>query len=296
MKIRSVLTCDSRVGVCGHCYGRDLARGTPVNIGEAVGVIAAQSIGEPGTQLTMRTFHIGGAAQRGAEQSSVEASHEGTVAVKNRNVVMNSQGTPVVMSRNCEIVLSDDKGRERARFRVPYGARLLVDEGQQVGRAQKLAEWDPYTLPIITERAGKVEYIDLLEGVTLVERMDEVTGLTSKVVVDYKQAAKGVDLRPRLQLKDESGEVVRLPNGTDARYFLAPELDPVGRQRRGRSPRATCWRASRARAARRATSPAACRAWPSCSRRAGRRTMRSSPRPTGGWSSARTTRRSAASS
>jgi DNA-directed RNA polymerase subunit beta' len=223
VKIRSVLTCESRIGVCGHCYGRDLARGTPVNIGEAVGVIAAQSIGEPGTQLTMRTFHIGGAAQRGAEQSSVEASHEGTVAIKNRNVVMNSQGVPVVMSRNCEMVLTDDKGRERARFRVPYGARLLVDEGQSVTRTQKLAEWDPYTLPIITERAGQVEYIDLLEGATLVERVDEVTGLTSKVVVDYKQGAKSADLRPRLQLKDEKGEVLRLPNGTDARYFLSPD-------------------------------------------------------------------------
>ena len=226
VKIRSVLTCESKVGVCGHCYGRDLARGTTVNIGEAVGVIAAQSIGEPGTQLTMRTFHIGGAAQRGAEQSSVEASHEGRVSVKNRNVVMNSQGTPVVMSRNCEIVLLDDKtvaGRERARFRVPYGARLLVDEGQAVNRLQKLAEWDPYTLPIITERAGKVEYLDLIEGITLVERMDEVTGLTSKVVVDYKQAARGVDLRPRLQLKDERGDVLKLPNGADARYFLAPD-------------------------------------------------------------------------
>ena len=127
------------------------------------------------------------------------------------------------MSRNCEIVLTDDKGRERARFRVPYGARLLVDEGQQVARGQKLAEWDPYTLPIITERAGKVEYIDLIDSITLVERMDEVTGLTSKVVVDYKQAAKGVDLRPRLQLKDDKGEVLRLPNNTDARYFLAPD-------------------------------------------------------------------------
>ncbi len=194
-----------------------------MNIGEAVGVIAAQSIGEPGTQLTMRTFHIGGAAQRGAEQSSVEASHEGTVTVRNRNVVMNSQGVPVVMSRNCEIVLVDDKQRERARFRAPYGARLLVDEGQIVARGQKLAEWDPYTLPIITERNGKVEYIDLIEGITLVERMDEVTGLTSKVVVDYKQSAKGVDLRPRLQLKDDHGEVVRLPNNTDARYFLSPD-------------------------------------------------------------------------
>ena len=223
IKIRSVLTCEAAVGVCGHCYGRDLARGTTVNIGEAVGVIAAQSIGEPGTQLTMRTFHIGGAAQRGAEQSSVEASHEGTVTVRNRNVIMNSSGVPVVMSRNCEIVLVDDKHRERARFRVPYGARLLVDEGQAVARTQKLAEWDPYTLPIIAEHAGKVEYMDLIDSITLVERMDEVTGLTSKVVVDYKSAAKGVDLRPRLQLKDEKGEVLKLATGTDARYFLSPD-------------------------------------------------------------------------
>ncbi|GAN76215.1 DNA-directed RNA polymerase subunit beta' [Acidisphaera rubrifaciens] len=223
LRIRSVLTCESPVGVCGRCYGRDLARGTPVNIGEAVGVIAAQSIGEPGTQLTMRTFHIGGAAQRGAEQSSVEASHDGLVSIRNKTVVQNSQGLPVVMSRNCELLLLDDRQRERARFRVPYGARLLVDEGAQVARGQKLAEWDPYTLPIITERAGQVEYLDLLDGVTLVERTDDVTGLTSKVVVDYKQGAKSADLRPRLQLKDEKGEVLRLPNGNDARYFLSPD-------------------------------------------------------------------------
>src|SRR3954454_2242417 len=223
VKIRSVLTCESHVGVCAHCYGRDLARGTPVNIGEAVGVIAAQSIGEPGTQLTMRTFHIGGAAQRGAETSSVEASHDGTISIKNRNVIANSTGALVVMSRNCEIVQLDDKGRERARFRVPYGARLLAEEGQTVSRRQKLAEWDPFTLPIITERAGKVEYIDLIDSITLVERMDEVTGLTSKVVVDYKQGSKSIDLRPRLQLKDDKGEVIRLDNNTDARYFLAPD-------------------------------------------------------------------------
>ncbi len=223
VKIRSVLTCQSHIGVCGHCYGRDLARGTPVNIGEAVGVIAAQSIGEPGTQLTMRTFHIGGAAQRGAEVSAVEASHDGTISIKNRFVVQNSQTVNVVMSRNCEIVLVDDKQRERARFRVPYGARLLSDDGQAVKRGDKLAEWDPYTLPIITELPGTVEYLDLLDGVTLVERMDEVTGLSSKVVVDYKQQAKGVDLRPRLQLKDAKGEVLKLPNGVEARYFLNPD-------------------------------------------------------------------------
>ncbi len=223
VKIRSVLTCETKIGVCGHCYGRDLARGTAVNAGEAVGVIAAQSIGEPGTQLTMRTFHIGGAAQRGAEQSNVEASHDGSIAIRNRNVVTNSAGVPVVMSRNCEIVITDAAKRERARFRVPYGARLLVDEGAQVTRGQKLAEWDPYTLPIITERAGIVEYADLIEGITLVERTDEVTGLTSKVVVDYKQSARGADLRPRLLLKDAKGEIVRLANGAEARYFLTSD-------------------------------------------------------------------------
>ena len=222
--IRSVLTCEARSGVCGHCYGRDLARGTPVNIGEAVGVIAAQSIGEPGTQLTMRTFHIGGAATRGAEQSAVEATGEGTVVVLNRNVVANSQGAAIVMARNCEIVLSDSNGRERARYRVPYGARLLVaEDGLAVTRGQKLAEWDPFTLPIITEKGGTVEYADLIEGVTLVERQDEVTGLSSKVVVDYKQAAKGADLRPRIILKDEKGNIVRLANGAEARYFLSPD-------------------------------------------------------------------------
>ena len=223
IKIRSVLTCEAKVGICAHCYGRDLARGTPVNTGEAVGVIAAQSIGEPGTQLTMRTFHIGGAAQRGAEQSSVEASHDGLATIRNRNVVINSSDVPIVMSRNCEVVLTDEKGRERARFRVPYGARLLIDEGARVTRTQKLAEWDPYTLPIITEQTGRVEYLDLMEGVTLVERVDEVTGLTSKVVVDYKQAARGADLRPRLQLKGATGDVVKLANGNDARYFLSPD-------------------------------------------------------------------------
>ncbi|MBC9178792.1 DNA-directed RNA polymerase subunit beta' [Pseudoroseomonas ludipueritiae] len=222
--IRSVLTCEARSGVCGHCYGRDLARGTPVNIGEAVGVIAAQSIGEPGTQLTMRTFHIGGAAQRGAEQSAVEATGDGTVSVLNRVVVQNSQGNPIVMSRNCEIVLSDANGRERARYRVPYGARLLVlEDGIAVTRGQKLAEWDPFTLPIITEKGGTIEYADLIEGVTLVERQDEVTGLSSKVVVDYKQAARGVDLRPRIILKDERGNIVKLANGAEARYFLSPD-------------------------------------------------------------------------
>ncbi|WP_426958302.1 DNA-directed RNA polymerase subunit beta' [Muricoccus radiodurans] len=203
--IRSVLTCDARQGVCGMCYGRDLARGTPVNEGEAVGVIAAQSIGEPGTQLTMRTFHIGGAAQRSAEQSAVEATSDGTVKVLNKTVVTNSEGVTIVMSRNCEIVLSDAQGRERARFRVPYGARLLLTEDGAVTRGQKLAEWDPFTLPIIIDRAGVVEYTDLLEGVSLYEETDPVTGLSSKVV--REPVLKSANLQPSIVLR-EGGRVV----------------------------------------------------------------------------------------
>ena len=219
--IRSVLTCETREGVCAACYGRDLARGTIVNVGEAVGVIAAQSIGEPGTQLTMRTFHIGGAAQRGAEQSNVEASLNATVRINNRNVVINSVGVPVVMGRNCEVVLADEAGRERARHRVPYGAKLLADEGAIVTRGQKLAEWDPYTLPIITEREGTAHYLDMVEGLSVREVVDEATGISSKVVVDWRQQPRGADLKPRITLLDPNGEVIKLPNGLEARYFLS---------------------------------------------------------------------------
>jgi DNA-directed RNA polymerase subunit beta' len=219
--IRSVLTCESRVGVCGKCYGRDLARGTVVNIGEAVGVIAAQSIGEPGTQLTMRTFHIGGAAQRGAEQSSVEAAFDATIEIKNRNIVISSAGVPVVMGRNTEIVLLDEARREKARHRIPYGARLLVDDGAQVKRGDRLVEWDPYTIPIITEKDGIAHYVDLIEGLSMRETLDEATGISSKVVVDWKQQPRGSDLRPRITLRDEDGEVLTLANGLEARYFMS---------------------------------------------------------------------------
>jgi DNA-directed RNA polymerase subunit beta' len=220
VSIRSVLTCESRIGVCGKCYGRDLARGTVVNMGEAVGVIAAQSIGEPGTQLTMRTFHIGGAAQRGAEQSSVEAAFDAVIEIKNRNVVINSSGVPVVMGRNCEIVLFSE-GREKARHRVPYGARLLVDDGALVKRGDRLVEWDPYTIPIITEKEGIAHYVDLIEGLSVRETVDDATGISSKVVVDWRQQPRGSDLRPRITLRDENGEVLTLANGLEARYFMS---------------------------------------------------------------------------
>jgi DNA-directed RNA polymerase subunit beta' len=219
--IRSVLTCECTTGICVKCYGRDLARGTTVNIGEAVGVMAAQSIGEPGTQLTMRTFHIGGAAQRGAEQSSVEAAFDSKVVFNNRNTVQDSEGVPVVMGRNCEIVLEDDSGRVMARYQVPYGARLLVDEGQMVEKGDKMAEWDPYTLPIITESAGTANYMDLTEGVSYREVVDETTGIASKEVIDWKSQPKAAELRPRITLRDKNGEVVVLPNGHEARYFMS---------------------------------------------------------------------------
>jgi DNA-directed RNA polymerase subunit beta' len=221
VQIRSVLTCKSTPGICGMCYGRDLARGTLVNEGEAVGVIAAQSIGEPGTQLTMRTFHIGGAAQRGAEISAVEATFDGRIKINNRNVVKNSSGIPIVMGRNNELVMVDDNGLERARHRLPYGAKILADDGVRVKRGDKLAEWDPYTIPIITERDGHAAYVDLVEGVSIREVMDEATGISAKVVTDWRQQARGSDLKPRIQLKDDAGNTIKLQSGLDANYYLS---------------------------------------------------------------------------
>jgi len=218
--IRSVLTCETQVGLCGKCYGRDLARGTMVNIGEAVGVIAAQSIGEPGTQLTMRTFHIGGAVQRGAEQSLVEAAFDATVRIKNRTVVINSANIPIVMSRNTELVLLDESGREKAKHRVPYGAKLLADEGAVVTKGQRLAEWDPYTIPIITERDGIAHYVDIAEGVSMREVTDEATGISSKVIIDWKQQPRGGDLKPRIVLRDAKGGPLTLSSGREAAYLM----------------------------------------------------------------------------
>ena len=219
LRIRSVLTCESEGGVCGACYGRDLARGTPVNVGEAVGVIAAQSIGEPGTQLTMRTFHIGGTAQF-TEESGVEASHAATVQIHNRDIVKDSQDRLVVMGRNLEIVLTDSAGHERARFKVPYGAVLRVDDGSEVTKGSKLADWDPYTIPIISEISGNAIYRDLLEGVAMREITDEATGIANRVVVDWRQQPAAADLRPRITLRDDKDKVITLESGLEARYFL----------------------------------------------------------------------------
>jgi DNA-directed RNA polymerase subunit beta' len=216
LKIRSPLVCESKVGVCGTCYGRDLARGTPVNIGEAVGVIAAQSIGEPGTQLTMRTFHIGGAATLN-EQSNLDASSAGKVMYRDLPSIIDKRKKRLAMARNGELVIVDKDGREMEIHRLPYGATLMYAEGEEVIVGDRLAEWDPFTMPVITEKAGVVKFQDLVDGRTLIEQTDEATGIAQRVVSEDRSVtkAKKEDLRPRLTLLDgDSGEA--------ARYLLGP--------------------------------------------------------------------------
>src|ERR1700729_1252096 len=238
LKIRSVLTCETVTGVCGACYGRDLARGTPVNMGEAVGVIAAQSIGEPGTQLTMRTFHIGGAAQI-SEQSFIESNFEGTVKIKNLNVARNSDGDVIAMNRNLIVAVVDADGTERAVHRIQYGARLRVTDGEHIKRGQRIAEWDPYTRPILTEVEGTIGYEDLVDGQSLTESLDEATGIAKRVVIDWRSgSARGQqDLRPALVIKDKDGKILKLSRGGDARYTLAVDaiisVDPDAKMKAG---------------------------------------------------------------
>ncbi|MBT0654757.1 DNA-directed RNA polymerase subunit beta' [Geomobilimonas luticola] len=219
IKIRSVLTCQSKRGICAKCYGRDLARGHLVNMGEAVGVIAAQSIGEPGTQLTMRTFHIGGTASRRAEQTSLEARNEGRVKFININSVTNVDGHHVVMNRNGEVAIVDETGRERERYAIVYGAMIKAKPDMPIKQGDVIAEWDPYTMPILTEVSGKIKFGDIVEGVTMEEQLDEVTGLSRKVIIESRDQ----DKRPRITIKDESGKTVKIAESAMGRYFL-----PVG--------------------------------------------------------------------
>jgi len=220
--VRSPITCDTRYGICAMCYGRDLGRGHLVNIGESVGVIAAQSIGEPGTQLTMRTFHIGGAASRAVAINSVEIKTKGTVRLHNIKLVRHSSGNNVAVSRSGELTVVDEVGRDRERYKVPYGAVITVSDGDEVEAGQIVANWDPHTHPIITEVAGTLRFHDFSEGMTVQRQLDEITGLVSLVVTDPKQrAAAGRDMRPMIKLVNESGMDINIP-GTDlpASYFL----------------------------------------------------------------------------
>ncbi len=219
VRVRSVLTCDAKVGICGKCYGRDLARGSHVNVGEAVGVIAAQSIGEPGTQLTMRTFHIGGTAQVG-DTSFIEASHDGKVVLENRNVVKNSDGDLIVMGRNTFVKIHDADGKEHASYKVSYGTKLRVDDGAKVTRGQRMADWDPYTLPILTDLAGKVKFEDLQEGYSMQVVADEATGIASRVVMDWRANPRAAALKPSIVITDEKGKPLKLETGSEARYQL----------------------------------------------------------------------------
>jgi DNA-directed RNA polymerase subunit beta' len=236
LRIRSVLTCENTNGVCGKCYGRDLARGTPVNMGEAVGVIAAQSIGEPGTQLTMRTFHIGGAAQIN-EQSFIESNFEGVIKIKNKNIARNTDGDLIAMGRNISVAVTDADGTERAVHRLPHGARLRVDDGDKVKRGQRMAEWDPYTRPIITEAEGTVAFEDLVEGQSMSEALDESTGIAKRVVTDWRTSGRGADLRPAIIIKGKDGKVMKVARGGEARYTLAVDailsVDPGAKVKAG---------------------------------------------------------------
>ncbi len=223
IKIRSVLTCNVKGGVCTKCYGRDLTTGKLVSIGEAVGVIAAQSVGEPGTQLTMRTFHIGGAVTKGADVSSVDVVSGGKVKLIDSNIVKNSTGEWIVMSRACEMVLLDNNDCEVARHKIPYGSKLYYVNGDTVEPGSRVADWDPYTIPIITEKSGRIKCFNIEDGISVREILDEDTGMSRREIVDWKQKAKSRDYHPMIAVVDEKGEIIKLGSGAPARYFMPVE-------------------------------------------------------------------------
>ena len=221
--VRSTITCKTRYGTCRKCYGRDLGRGHLVNIGEAVGVIAAQSIGEPGTQLTMRTFHIGGAASRAAAVSNIEVKNGGTVRLQNVKTLEQESGNKVVISRSGEVTILDEAGRERERYKIPYGAVFTAHDGENVDSGQQIASWDPHTHPVITEVKGRVQFSDIVEGVTVTRHVDEITGLTNIVILDPKQRpSTAKDLRPTVKLVDENGEDLKIPGTDQVAHYLLP--------------------------------------------------------------------------
>jgi DNA-directed RNA polymerase subunit beta' len=222
IKVYSVITCGSKQGVCAMCYGRDLSRGKIVSVGEAIGMIAAQSIGEPGTQLTMRTFHVGGTAQI-KEESSVVTITDGILKISNKNLIRDSKNNIIVMGRNTQLSLEDENGRQLALYKVPYGSKLFFEHGEQIKKGKKICEWDPYTLPVIAEKNGIVNYMDLVDGVSLAETLDDATGIASKSVIDWRAQSKNSDLKPRITLRNKEGEVIKKADGNEARYYLVPD-------------------------------------------------------------------------
>ena len=222
IKIYSVITCSSKEGVCATCYGRDLSRGKMVHVGEAIGMISAQSIGEPGTQLTMRTFHTGGSASI-KQESQIVSNKEGTLKIINTNLLEDSKKNLVVMGRNTQLSIEDDNGVQIAVYKVPYGSKLFYQNGDKIKKNSKICEWDPYTTPVIAEKSGIAGYVDLIDGVSLQETTDDATGISSKSVIDWRSQSKNTDLKPRITLRDEKGNVIKKADDNEARYYLVPD-------------------------------------------------------------------------
>ncbi len=222
IKVYSVITCSSKEGVCAKCYGRDLSRGKMVHVGEAIGMISAQSIGEPGTQLTMRTFHVGGTASI-KQDSQVVTKSEGTLKVINTNLLEDSKKNLVVMGRNTQLSIEDENGLQTAVYKVPYGSKLFFQNGDKVKKNTKICEWDPYTTPVIAEKSGTANYVDLIDGVSIAETLDDATGISTKAVIDWKTQSKNTDLKPRITLRDEKGNVIKKADDNEARYYLVPD-------------------------------------------------------------------------
>ena len=220
--VHSVMTCSSKEGVCATCYGRDLSRGKMVHVGEAIGMISAQSIGEPGTQLTMRTFHVGGTASV-KQDSQIVSSSDGILKIINTNLLEDSKKNQIVMGRNTELSIEDANGLQVASYKVPYGSKLFFQNGDKIKKGAKICEWDPYTTPVIAEKDGIANYVDLIDGVSLAETIDDATGISTKAVVDWKTQSKNTDLKPRITLRDEKGNVIKKADDNEARYYLVPD-------------------------------------------------------------------------
>jgi len=222
INVYSVITCEAKRGVCQTCYGRDLSRGKLVSKGEAIGMIAAQSIGEPGTQLTMRTFHVGGTAQI-KEESQIISQAKGKLNIINKNLIEDSKKNMIVMGRNTQLSIEDDNKIQLAIYKVNYGSKLFFKDGDLIEKGKKIAEWDPYTLPVIAETGGAANYMDLVEGTSLTETLDDATGISLKSVTDWKSLTKNSELKPRITLRDDKGNVIKKADGNEARYYLVPD-------------------------------------------------------------------------